>query len=89
MRDLFIYFLEFLLEDAYMLKKGIVKWFDKVKGYGFITPDEGGQKDIFVHRSNVDTLDQVLDNGQRVEYTVKSGPKGPEAREVKPLDEEL
>ena len=68
--------------------KGVVKWFDKVKGYGFICPDEKGQKDIFVHRSNVDTLDQVLDEGQRVEFEVQSGQKGPEARTVKPLEAE-
>jgi CspA family cold shock protein len=65
-----------------------VKWFDKVKGYGFIIPDVKGEKEIYVHRKDIDTLDQVLEPRQRVEYVIKLGPKGQEAREVKPIDEE-
>jgi len=63
---------------------GTVKWFNGEKGYGFILPDEGG-KDLFIHRSNVETPDRVLQDDQRVEFTVGEGRRGPEAKEVRPL----
>lgn len=66
-----------------MLRKGTVKWFDRVKGYGFITPEDG-QKDFYVHKTNVDTEDQNLEQGQTVEFVTIEGRKGPEAAEVKP-----
>lgn len=62
---------------------GTVKWFNKDKGFGFITPDEGG-KDIFIHRSNVETPDHSLADGQRVEFETSQGRKGPEATNVRP-----
>ena len=62
---------------------GTVKWFSKEKGFGFIMPDEGG-KDIYVQASNVDTQDNNLADGQRVEYELSMGRKGPEAIKVKP-----
>ena len=64
---------------------GTVKWFKEEKGFGFILPDEGG-KDLFVHRSNVDTPDQCLDNDQLVEFEIMEGRKGPEASSVRPID---
>jgi cold shock protein len=64
---------------------GTVKWFDKSKGFGFITPDEGG-RDIYVHVSNVETPDNSLSDGQRVEFESQIGRKGPEAVKVKLLD---
>jgi CspA family cold shock protein len=62
-------------------ERGIVKWFDEVKNYGFITPDIGG-KDIFFHRTDLETLEQTVENGTRVEYEVGAGTKGPQAKKI-------
>ncbi len=64
------------------MAKGTVKWFNKDKGFGFIMPDEGG-RDIYVQVQNVDTPDNNLADGQRVEYENSMGRKGPEAIKVK------
>ena len=64
--------------------QGTVKWFSEQKGFGFIVPDEGNE-DLFVHRSNVDTLDRTLRDEQRVEFEVGEGRKGPEATQVRPV----
>lgn len=63
---------------------GTVKWFNSTKGFGFIVPDDG-QKDLFIHCSNVDTLDKVLQENERVEFTVGQGKKGPEATSARPI----
>lgn len=63
---------------------GTVKWFNKDKGFGFIAPDDGA-RDIYVHVSNVDTPDNNLMDGQRVEFDTETGRKGPEAVRVKTL----
>jgi CspA family cold shock protein len=61
---------------------GTVKWFNDQKGYGFITPDEGG-KDVFVHHSSIVAEGfRTLTEGARVEYEVAQGEKGPEAKNV-------
>jgi CspA family cold shock protein len=66
------------------MSSGIVKWFSSSKGYGFITPDDGG-KDLFVHHSEVKTSGYAtLDDGQKVEYEVGEGQKGPCAKNVVP-----
>lgn len=66
------------------MEKGTVKWFDEQKGFGFITSDIGG-KDYFVHATNVETLDHVLEKGERVEFEIGEGPKGPQAKNVRAL----
>lgn len=62
--------------------KGIVKWFNEGKGYGFITPDEG--PDVFVHFSAIMSEGfRTLSEGQKVEFEVEQGPKGPQAKNVR------
>ncbi|GAA4694398.1 cold shock protein (beta-ribbon, CspA family) [Promicromonospora umidemergens] len=66
------------------MAQGTVKWFNAEKGYGFITPDAGGQ-DLFVHYSAIQTDGyRSLDEGQPVEYEVGQGQKGPQAEQVRP-----
>lgn len=61
---------------------GTVKWFSRVKGYGFIEPEEGGD-DVFVHYSAIMGEGyRNLDVGQKVEYTIEDTEKGPQAAEV-------
>ena len=67
------------------MSTGTVKWFNSDKGYGFITPDEGG-KDLFVHHSEIQTDGYAeLKDGQKVEYEVGEGQKGPCANKVKAI----
>jgi cold shock protein len=61
---------------------GTVKWFNDSKGYGFITPDEGG-KDLFVHHSSIAGEGyKSLSEGAKVEFEPREGTKGPEATNV-------
>ncbi len=65
------------------MQLGTVKWFDEKKGYGFITPDHGGD-DVFVHYSAIDSRGfRTLADGARVEFTVERGKKGLQARGVR------
>lgn len=64
--------------------KGTIKFFNSQKGFGFITPKNGG-KDLFVHVSNIEGEVKTLNEGQEVEYVEGQGRKGPEATQVKPL----
>ncbi|QDH16180.1 cold-shock protein [Swingsia samuiensis] len=62
--------------------RGIVKWYNATKGFGFITPEDGG-KDIFVHASALERSHlQTLDEGQNIHVKVVQGQKGPEAAEI-------
>ena len=60
---------------------GTIKFFNSQKGFGFITPDNGG-KELFVHINNVKGDAQSLREGQKVTYLERPGRKGPEATEV-------
>jgi len=62
---------------------GTVKWFNSEKGYGFITPEDG-TKDVFVHYSGIEGDGyKSITEGQKVEYTVTQGQKGPQASGVR------
>ncbi len=67
------------------MSTGTVKWFNSSKGFGFITPDGGGD-DLFVHHSEVKTTGYAsLDEAQKVEFVVGQGKKGPCATNVIPV----
>lgn len=67
------------------MSTGTVKWFSADKGFGFITPDDGG-KDLFVHHSEVKSSGYAtLTDGQKVEYEAGQGQKGPCATNVVPV----
>lgn len=66
------------------MASGTVKWFNSEKGYGFIRPDEGGE-DLFVHFSAIQMSGyKSLEEGQKVNFEVTEGRKGPQAADVSP-----
>lgn len=65
------------------MSTGTVKWFNESKGFGFITPSDGG-KDVFVHFSAIQGSGfRTLKEGQVVEFEIENGPKGPQATQVR------
>jgi CspA family cold shock protein len=67
--------------DAPGLVRGVVKWWNQKKGFGFITPDTGTQ-DVFVHVATVTRAGLHLEQGMPVRVKVRQGPKGPQADEI-------
>jgi CspA family cold shock protein len=68
------------------MANGTVKWFNTTKGYGFITPEDGG-KDVFVHISAVEQAGlRSLRDGQKVSFTMKTEPKGSKAVDLVAVD---
>jgi CspA family cold shock protein len=64
---------------------GTVKWFNDAKGFGFITP-EGGGEDLFAHFREIQgTGFKTLKEGQKVQFEVRRGPKGLQAAAIRPL----
>jgi CspA family cold shock protein len=64
------------------MKTGTVKWFNEAKGYGFISPTDGGA-DVFVHYSAIQGRGfRTLQEGQNVAFEVETGNKGPQATQV-------
>ena len=64
---------------------GTVKWFNATKGFGFIAPEDGSS-DVFVHQSDIDVQGyRELSEGQKVEFTIEAGQKGPKAAKVRPV----
>ena len=65
------------------MAQGTVKWFNAEKGFGFITPDDGAQ-DLFAHYSAIVSSGyRTLEEGQRVEFDVAEGQKGPQASNIR------
>jgi CspA family cold shock protein len=67
------------------MSTGTVKWFNAEKGFGFISPDEGGP-DVFAHFSAIATSGyRTLEENQKVEFDITQGQKGPQASNIRPL----
>ncbi len=68
------------------MASGTVKWFNDSKGFGFITPENGGD-DLFAHFSAIQSQGfKTLREGQRVSFDITTGPKGQQASNIRALD---
>jgi len=73
------------IKEDFKMATGTVKWFNDSKGFGFITPDDGG-KDLFAHHSEIQMNGfKTLQERQRVEFDVTNGPKGPAASRIRAI----
>jgi len=72
-------------EEISNMTVGTVKWFNATKGFGFIAPEDGSA-DVFVHQSDIDVQGyRELTEGQKVEFSIEPGQKGPKAAKVRPV----
>jgi cold shock protein len=72
------------LQQGTRMATGKVKWFNDAKGFGFITPDDGGE-DLFAHFSAIQSSGfKSLKEGQKVSFEVTTGPKGKQAANIRP-----
>lgn len=77
-----LFFHYFCKKVVYIMATGTVKWFNDAKGFGFITPDEGGE-DLFAHFSAINMEGfKTLKEGQKVSFDVATGPKGKQAANI-------
>jgi len=73
------------MEGQQAMAQGTVKWFNDAKGFGFISLDDGS-KDVFVHHSAIQAQGfKSLSEGQKVEFDIVQGTKGPAAEKVRPI----
>jgi len=78
--------LSYFFQDSQDMATGTVKWFNDSKGFGFVTPEDGG-KDLFAHFSAIQGQGfKTLKEGQRVSFDVTTGPKGLQAANIRSVD---